>query len=85
MHLAPLRMVMRRYAIQLPALQGSISAQQLDLADLASVRAAAAELQRLPRIDYMILNAGVMVGFRHRKLPCRLLSSALHALHAVSC
>lgn len=52
----------QRRATQLPALQGSISTQQLDLADLASVRAAAAELQRLPRIDYMILNAGVMVG-----------------------
>jgi hypothetical protein len=26
------------------------------------VRAAAADLQRLPRIDYLILNAGVMVG-----------------------
>ena len=49
-------------SLQLPALQGSISVQQLDLSDLASVRAAAAELQRLPRIDYMILNAGVMVG-----------------------
>ena len=35
--------------------------QQLDLADLASVRAAAAALQRLKRIDYLILNAGVMV------------------------
>ena len=45
----------------LPALQGSVSAQQLDLADLPSVRAAAAALQRLPRIDYLILNAGVMV------------------------
>lgn len=42
-------------------LQGRISAQQLDLADLASVRAAASALQRLPRIDYLILNAGVMV------------------------
>ncbi len=36
--------------------------QQMDLADLTSVRAAAAALQRLPRIDYLILNAGVMVG-----------------------
>jgi NAD(P)-dependent dehydrogenase (short-subunit alcohol dehydrogenase family) len=36
--------------------------QQMDLADLASVRAAAAALQRLPRIDYLILNAGVMVN-----------------------
>jgi NADP-dependent 3-hydroxy acid dehydrogenase YdfG len=36
--------------------------QQMDLADLASVRAAAVALQRLPRIDYLMLNAGVMVG-----------------------
>jgi NAD(P)-dependent dehydrogenase (short-subunit alcohol dehydrogenase family) len=70
----------RRRATWLPSLQGSISAQQLDLADLASVRAAAAELQRLPRIDYMILNAGVMVGVCLRKPPCRLLASAQRAL-----
>ena len=48
---------------QLPALQGSVGVQQMDLADLASVRTAAAALQRLPRIDYLILNAGVMVGW----------------------
>lgn len=48
-------------AMSLTALQGSVSAQQLDLADLASVRAAAAALQQLDRIDMLILNAGIMV------------------------
>lgn len=46
--------------LQATGVKGRISVQQLDLADLASVRAAAAALQRLPRIDYLILNAGVM-------------------------
>lgn len=41
--------------------QGRVSAQEMDLADLASVRTAVAALKRLPRIDFLILNAGVMV------------------------
>ena len=45
------------------ALQGSVRVQQMDLADLASVRAAAAVLQQLPRIDLLILNAGIMVSW----------------------
>lgn len=43
-------------------LQGRVRVQQMDLADLSSVRAAASALQRLPRIDFLILNAGIMVG-----------------------
>jgi NAD(P)-dependent dehydrogenase (short-subunit alcohol dehydrogenase family) len=81
MQLAFQRIAMRKCATQLTALQGSISAQQLDLADLASVRAAAAELQRLPRIDYMILNAGVMVGvYISGSCDAVVLPSLLHAV-----
>jgi len=41
---------------------GAISVQPLDLADLASVKAAAAALGELPRIDLLILNACVMAS-----------------------
>jgi NAD(P)-dependent dehydrogenase (short-subunit alcohol dehydrogenase family) len=41
----------------------------MDLADLGSVRAAAAALQRLPHIDFLILNAGVMVSQLHKRPP----------------
>ena len=44
--------------------QGSIEVRQLDLADLASVNRLAEELQREPRVDTLILNAGVMVLLR---------------------
>lgn len=53
------------------AVQGSVSAQQLDLTDLASVRAAVAALQRQPRIDMLILNAGVMVRQQRLLWPAR--------------
>ncbi len=42
--------------------QGSVSVQQLDLSDLASVRVAAAALGELGDINMLILNAGVMVS-----------------------
>lgn len=41
--------------------QGKLSVQALDLADLASVQAAGAALaSSLPRLDFLVLNAGVM-------------------------
>ena len=43
----------------LPAMQGAVEAQQLDLADLSSVRRFADILQAEPTIDMLILNAGV--------------------------
>ncbi|MEO1039469.1 MAG: oxidoreductase [Pseudomonadota bacterium] len=43
------------------SVKGSVSSVQLDLADLSSVRAAASELtDRMPRIDALINNAGIM-------------------------
>ncbi len=44
-----------------PQLQGKISVKQLDLADLSSVKALGADLAAsLPRLDLLVLNAGVM-------------------------
>ncbi len=39
--------------------QGDFEVQQLDLADLGSVKSFANRLQREPRLDLLILNAGV--------------------------
>lgn len=39
--------------------QGVLEVQQLDLADLSSVRSFAKHLQSEPKIDMLILNAGV--------------------------
>lgn len=47
---------------RLSDVQGGVTVQQVDLSDLASVRAAAEALRKLERIDYIILNAGVMVS-----------------------
>lgn len=47
--------------ISATGVKGKVSAAQLDLADLASVKAFAGDVgQLLPAIDYLILNAGVM-------------------------
>lgn len=43
----------------LDLLQGAFEVQQLDLADLSSVKSFANRLQREPRIDLLMLNAGV--------------------------
>ena len=40
-------------------LQGNLEVRQLDLADLCSVKSFANSLQAEPRIDMLILNAGV--------------------------
>jgi NAD(P)-dependent dehydrogenase (short-subunit alcohol dehydrogenase family) len=40
-------------------LQGAFEVQQLDLADLSSVKSFANRLQHEPRIDLLMLNAGV--------------------------
>ncbi|KAK9807580.1 hypothetical protein WJX72_003271 [[Myrmecia] bisecta] len=47
-------------SIRASGIKGSVQVKQLDLADLASVRALAAELSKQARIDMVILNAGVM-------------------------
>lgn len=39
--------------------QGDVEVQQLDLADLSNVRSFANNLQSEPKIDMLILNAGV--------------------------
>ena len=44
----------------LRCLQGVVTVQQLDLADLQNVRAAAKNIEKEDRIDGLILNAGVM-------------------------
>ncbi len=42
-------------------LQGKVTVKQLDLSDLKNVKRCAEELEaELPRLDYLILNAGVM-------------------------
>ncbi|MFT2818301.1 SDR family NAD(P)-dependent oxidoreductase [Leifsonia sp. A12D58] len=46
----------------------SVSTVELDVASLASVETAAATLQQLPRIDGLILNAGIVHPPRHREL-----------------
>jgi NAD(P)-dependent dehydrogenase (short-subunit alcohol dehydrogenase family) len=47
-------------ALRAAGVKGAVSAQQLDLSDLASVRAAVQALQKLPVLDLLVLNAGVM-------------------------
>ena len=47
-------------AIRAEVATGTVSIQQLDLASLASVRAAAEQLQSYGRIDVLVNNAGVM-------------------------
>ena len=42
------------------SLQGPIEVVQLDLADLGSCAAVSAQLAKEPRLDLLILNAGVM-------------------------
>ena len=44
----------------LHSLQGPIEVVQLDLADLGSCAAVSAQLAKEPRLDLLILNAGVM-------------------------
>ncbi len=46
----------------------SVSSLQLDVADLPSVRSAAAKLLELPRIDGLILNAGIVHPPRDRQV-----------------
>jgi NAD(P)-dependent dehydrogenase (short-subunit alcohol dehydrogenase family) len=46
----------------------SVSALRLDVADLASVESAAAILRGLPRIDALVLNAGIVHPPRDRKV-----------------
>lgn len=41
-------------------LRGKVTVEQLDLANLRSVAALANTLQTLPRLDFLILNAGLM-------------------------
>ena len=42
--------------------QGRVHLIQLDLADLSSIQTVASELQKLQKIDYLILNAGIMAA-----------------------
>ena len=42
--------------------QGKVHILQLDLADLSSIQTVASELQKLRKIDYLILNAGIMAA-----------------------
>lgn len=42
--------------------QGEVIVKQLDLADLASVQRLVGELLQEPRLDMLILNAGIMGG-----------------------
>lgn len=56
-----------RLAADLPAAAGRLSVTLVDLADLATVRRAAAELHRhLDRLDLLVNNAGVMALPRRR-------------------
>ncbi len=51
--------------------QGSIAVQEMELSDLASVRAAAAALdERCKVVDFLILNAGVAVRGCHTYADC---------------
>ena len=43
-------------------MQGKVHLIQLDLADLSSIQTVASELQKLDKIDYLILNAGIMAA-----------------------
>src|SRR3954469_25674776 len=56
----PDRVAIAQAAIRGEAPNASLGSVRLDLTSLASVRDAAAELAALPRIDAIILNAGVM-------------------------
>ena len=47
------------YLTLLDLLQGAFEVHQLDLADLSSVKSFANRLQHEPRIDLLLLNAGV--------------------------
>lgn len=51
--------VVIRYA---NCVQGLVVVKQLDLADLSSVQLLRKELQQEPRLDILILNAGIMGG-----------------------
>ena len=48
--------------------EANVSTVRLDVASLASVEAGAAQLQELPRIDGLILNAGIVHPPRHREM-----------------
>lgn len=54
------REVAERLAVEESPLKGKIEVQQLDLSDLVSVQTLANQLADEKRIDYLILNAGVM-------------------------